>query len=226
MPAYNEEAGLRKTTDRCLATLRACTDDYELIILDDCSRDSTPIVMEEIRKTDPDHIRTARHATNQGIAVTFEDLYKMATKQYVFLIPGDGEYPPEALIECMTFLPACDIVICARRQKNYTSYRHLVSGFYRWLPRLLFGIDMKDPGGTKVMKRSIITDTPVVCTSVFVEAERVIRAVRKGSKFAVVEITHEQRSGGEPRGARWQTVAKAALDVFKLRWDLWVHPHR
>lgn len=226
VPAYNEEAGLTATAERCLQTLRACTDDYELIILDDCSRDRTPEIMEQIRLTDPAHIKTARHETNKGIATTFEDLYRMATKEYVFLIPGDGEYPPEALLECVKFLPEHDIVVCVRRTKNYTFYRHIVSGFYRYLPYILFGIDLQDPGGTKCMKRSIITDTPVICDSVFVEVERVIRAVRRGSKFATVQIEHEQRAGGEPRGARASTVLKAFWDVLRLRWDLWIHPHR
>ncbi len=226
VPAYNEEAGLTATVERCLKTLRACTDDYELIILDDCSSDRTPDIMEQIRRTDPVHIRTARHAENMGIAVTFEDLYRMATKEYVFLTPGDGEYPPEALLECAKLIPEHDIVACVRVAKNYTLYRQIVSFCYRLMPLVLFGVDLRDPGGTKCMKRSIIVNTPVVCKSVFVEAERVIRAVRAGRKLAMVEIRHEQRAGGKARGARMSTVIDAALDVLRLRWDLWVHPHR
>ncbi len=226
VPAYNEEAGLSATVERCLKTLRACADDYELIILDDCSRDRTPDIMEQIRQTDPTHIRTARHAVNLGIAATFEDLYRMSTKEYVFLTPGDGEYPPEALLDCAKLIPEYDIVACVRTAKNYTVYRQIVSYCYRLLPLILFGVDLRDPGGTKCMRRSIITDTPVICRSVFVEAERVIRAVRSGKKLAMVEIRHEVRAGGKARGARLETVLRAASDVWRLRWDLWMHPNR
>lgn len=220
VPAYNEEAGLESTIDRCLRTLRGCTDDYELIILDDASKDRTVEIMEQIRQKDPQHIRTMAHATNKGIAVTFEELYRNATKDYVFLIPGDGEYPPEALRECMPLLQTCDIVVCRRVQKHYTLYRHIVSQAYRWMTVLLFGTDLYDPGTTKVVRREIYTSIPVRSTSVYVEAERIIRALKRGYRLGKVDIVQETRKGGQARGARFATVWASVRDMLRLWKDL------
>jgi glycosyltransferase involved in cell wall biosynthesis len=220
VPAYNEEGGLEQTVNRCLHTLRQCADDYEIVILDDCSQDRTPEIMERIRQKDPGHIRTMRHATNKGIAATFEDLYKAATKEYLFLTPADGEYPPEALLDCVKLLPECDIVVCHRQYKHYTAYRHLVSLGYRWFTVLLFGADLYDPGSTKLIRRSLITDIPVTSKSVYVEAERVIRAVRMGYKVGKVNIVQENRKGGKARGAKVETVWLAASDMVRLWWEL------
>lgn len=218
VPAYNEEAGLAATIDRCQATLRDCTDDYEIVILDDCSRDKTAEIMERIRLTDPAHIRTMRHAVNQGIARTFEDLYAAATKDYVFLIPGDAEYPPEALRDAMPLLAAHDIVVCKRVRKNYTLYRHVISWSYRWFTAILFGVDIYDPGATKVVKRDIFTTVPVTCTSVYVEVERILAAVRMGRTLATVDIMQEPRKGGVARGARLSVVWPTVVDMLSLWW--------
>ncbi len=216
VPAFNEEAALEPTVRRCIDCIRKCTDDYELIILDDCSADKTAEVAERLSREDPAHIKTLRHPVNMGIASTFEDLYKAATKDYVFLIPADGEYPPEALTEAWPMLKDCDIVVCQRRQKNYTPYRHLVSGAYRWMTVLLFGEDLFDPGSTKVVKREIFTGIPVTSKSVYVEAERIIRALKRGYRIGKVDIIQETRKGGQARGARFRTVKLAALDMLRL----------
>ncbi len=222
VPAYNEEAGLAATITRCQTVLQECTEDYEIVILDDCSKDRTVEIMEKLRSEDPAHIRTLRHETNRGIAVTFEDLYKAATKDYVFLIPGDGEYPPEALRDAMPLLKDCDIVVCRRVHKNYTPYRHMISSAYRWLTTILFGVELYDPGTTKIVKREIYTSVPVTCKSVYVEAERMIRAVKRGYKLTKIDIVQQTRKGGVARGARLQTVWNAALDIPRLWWRLHV----
>lgn len=222
VPAYNEEAGLSATIARCQTVLKDCTEDYEIVILDDCSKDRTVEIMEQIRQTDPAHIRTLRHEVNRGIAATFEDLYKAATKDYVFLIPGDGEYPPEALRDAMPLLQEFDIVVCRRVQKNYTPYRHLISSAYRRLTTILFGVELYDPGTTKIVKRQIYLSVPVTCKSVYVEAERMIRAVKRGYKLTKIDIVQSSRAGGVARGARFKTVLAAALDIPRLWWRLHV----
>ncbi len=216
VPAYNEEAGLAATVERCRKAVQQCTDDYEIIILDDCSQDKTVEVMERLRAEDPAHIKTMRHLENKGIARTFEDLYRAASKEYVFLIPGDGEYPPEALVDCMPLLGTCDIVICRRVHKNYTLYRRIVSGLYRHLIRLLFGVELYDPGTVKLVKREVYTSVPVECKSVFVEAERMIRAARRGYRIGTVDIVQETRKGGKARGARFETVWGAGTDLLRV----------
>ncbi len=220
IPAYNEEAMLTETVERGLRALRAATGDYELIMLDDASDDRTPVIMEEIRRSDPAHIAVLQHPKNEGIARSFEDLYRSATKDYVFLIPGDGQYPPEALQEIVPLLGQYDVVVCRRTYKHYTPYRHVISLCFRWLPRLLFGIDLADPGSTKCVKREIITGIPVCARGVFVEAERLIRAARRGYRIGTVDIVQEPRRGGKARGAALREIAHAAGDLLRLWFTL------
>ena len=181
--AFNEEATLAAVFARCLAVLTECSDDFEVLILDDASRDGTGEIAAAIAAEHPDVVKVITHQKNRGIAATFEELNQAATRDYVFDIPADGEYPPEALREIMPLLNDFDIVVCNRTFKRYTLYRRLVSWSYRWLPRLMFGVELYDPGSTKCRRRTLIEEIPLSSRGVFAEAERMIRAVRRGYRL-------------------------------------------
>lgn len=218
--AYNEAESLATVFERSFSVLQDCTDDYEVIILDDGSTDGTRGVAEEIRDRYPECVKVLTHEQNQGICATFEELYRSAEKEYVFDVPGDGEFPPEVLREILPLLDDYDVVICNRVFRNYTIYRRLISFCYRWLPRLLFRVDLYDPGSIKCRKREVIQEIQVQSRSVFAEAERMIRAVRRGYRITKVDIRPELRMGGKARGASFGNVFGAVWDLFRLWWRL------
>jgi glycosyltransferase involved in cell wall biosynthesis len=220
IPAFNEEGAVADVVARTVKTLQACAGDWEVIILDDCSKDRTWEILQKLHAEDPEHIRILRHERNQGIAVTLEEMYAAATKDYVFGIAGDGEYPPEALTEIVPLLETCDIVVCNRIEKPYTPYRQVISRLFHWLPLLLFGVEMYDPGSAKCIKRSIITGIPCRSKGVFVEAERLIRAAKRGHRIGAMDIRQQKRRFGKARGARFPVVYQAVKDLLSCWWHL------
>lgn len=194
--------------------------DYEVIILDDGSRDGTVAVMEAIRSRHESVVRTLCHERNRGIAATFEELYRAASKEIVLLIPADGQYPPEALEQALPLLATHDIVVFNRTHKTYTAVRMLVSRAYRWLPRLLFGTELYDPGSCKCIRRALIDEITVTSSGVFVEAERVIRALRRGCRVGCVDVVQAERQAGHALGANPRVVVTALRDLARLWWSL------
>lgn len=219
IPAYNEEAAIANTVSRCVAAAARCTPDYEVIALDDASSDGTLDVLRTLQQSFP-AVRVERHENNQGIARTFEDLYALATKDYVFLVSGDGQFPPELVERCMPLLKQADIVICKRTVKRYTIVRHIISFCYRWLPRILFGVDLYDSGSVKLVPRAVYREIAVSSKSVFVEAERIIRAAKRGYRIAKIDFVQEERKGGRAHGGKPSTVWKAFVDMWSVWWRL------
>jgi len=218
--AYNESATLESVYRRCREVLAECSDDFEVVILDDASTDETGQIAARLAAEDPDVVRVLTHDQNRGIAVTFEDLNSAATREWVFDIPADGEYPPEALHQIVPLLGEFDIVVCNRTFKRYTFYRRVVSWLYRLLPRLLFGVELFDPGSTKCRRRVLIEEISPVSRGVFIEAERMIRAARRGHRVGKVDVEPERRRAGDPRGASLVNVVGAAVDLARLWWHL------
>jgi len=218
MAAYNEANKLRAVFERSLAVLAECADDYEIIILNDGSTDDTGNIAEEIRQQHADVVRVITHETNQGIAATFEELYQAGSHQdYVFDVPADGEFPPEALREIIPMLDRYDVVVCVRdRLKGYTGYRRFVSYFNRWLPRILFGIDLYDPGSAKCRKREVITEIAVTSKGMYVEQERMIRAARRGYRIGMLQVLAAPREDSSGAGAELRNVCLAVCDMLVL----------
>lgn len=204
---------------RSVEVLQKTCQDFEVVVADDASQDDTAKILQELQQEYPQILRVITHAENKGIAFTFEELYRAAQKDFFLLIPGDAQYPPELLVECMPLLQQYDIIICRRAIKTYTVYRHIVSQAYRWLPRILFGVDLYDSGSVKCMRRSIVDDVHVQSTSVFVEAERVIRAAKMGYSIGVVDFIPMQRQAGKAQGAKLSIVWSAFIDMLKFRFS-------
>ncbi|HIE60369.1 MAG TPA: glycosyltransferase, partial [Microbacterium sp.] len=97
--AYNESATLESVYRRCREVLAECSDDFEVVILDDASTDETGKIAVRLAAEDPDVVRVLTHDQNRGIAVTFEALNRAATREWVFDIPADGDELVHRIIE-------------------------------------------------------------------------------------------------------------------------------
>ena len=216
IPAYNEAATLDDMLGRSVRTLQEHTQDWEIVIADDGSTDETPARIEEWFHRFPDRLRCIRHPHRKGLAATFEELYRNASKDVIFFVHGDGQYPPESLKDALPLLSKHDIVLLAREHKYYGPWRWLLSAGYRLVPMVLFGIDLVDTGCSKCMKRSVIEETPIRSRGIFAEAERVIRAVRNGRTFTVIHIPTEKRRAGKARGGNPLLGIQATWDAVSL----------
>jgi glycosyltransferase involved in cell wall biosynthesis len=189
--------------------------DYEVLVCDDGSTDATGAIIDEVRRHHPE-IRLLRHTARQGIFRTFEALYAAATRDWVFLNATDGQWKTDVLFELLPLTEDADIVVASRRHKHYTPVRQLISWAFNAVPPLLFGVKTYDAGAVKLVRRSIITSLPLVSQSPFSEAERLIRAARRGYRIIEHPVETGPREGGMPRGGKWALVRAALADVVRL----------
>lgn len=220
IPAYNEEAALGDVLQRCMEILPRCTTDFDITIVNDASIDGTPGIVAELQSRFPSRILVIHHPVRLGMAATFEDAYRSGTKEYVVLLHADGQYPPEILLECVKALPHSAIVLMTRKKKFYGPYRHLLSWGYRAIPRLLFGIDLHDPGCSKCIRRDLIETIPILSTGIFAEAERVIRAIRAGYSVTFLPVESAPRAAGVAQGGSAAHALEAFRDIVKVWWTM------
>ena len=133
---------------------------YELIVMDDGSRDRT---YRKASKTAQKHIRIYKLAKNEGKGQALKEAFKKATGDLVMFLDGDLDIHPkqfEALFEVMN-KEGADVVIGSKRHPksvlNYPGNRRVMSSGYFFIVKLLFGLPLRDTQtGIKLFKREVL----------------------------------------------------------------------
>ena len=218
IPAYNEERTIERVVTEADLALKQVAVPGEILLIDDCSTDRTWEILGNLQKTLP-VLRLRRHSSNQGIARTFAELYQWASKDLVFLNSADGQWKMSALLELLPMAGQYDLIVARRRVKHYGFSRQLVSWLFNVLPVIFFATRTYDAGSVKLVRRAIY-EIPIISAGVFGEAERIIRASRRGFRIGVKDVEHFPRQTGKAAGASPSLSAEAMVDLLRCWIDI------
>jgi glycosyltransferase involved in cell wall biosynthesis len=90
-PCYNDAESIGDIVQRTDEVLQTLTDDYEIIVVNDGSKDRSADVLRELETRVP-RLRVITHPINQGYGAALRSGFKAATKDLVFYTDGDGQY--------------------------------------------------------------------------------------------------------------------------------------
>ncbi len=221
-PVYNDGPAVADRLHTLDILLKKLHRTYEIICIDDASSDESGNVAVSCMKR-MRHLRVYTHTENKGIAKTYRELYKKATGDLIVLYSLDGEWDPKDVIRLITAqkMSGLDIVIGKRKHKQYTRWRAFVSSTYNALTNRLFGVVTVDAGSIKIFRRKV-ADTPIISFGVFDEAERIIKATRKGFTLGHIAISHN-RTVKKKRGIRIVHVIEAIIDMSRVYIEMYIH---
>lgn len=224
-PVYNEEKtvdGVLREAEHLMADSGL---DYEIIVCNDGSTDTSLDIIKKVAGQFP-NIRVINHSRNLGIRETFEDLYKEARKEFVFVNATDRQWDTAILLDMFSLVKDGDIIVASRKNKPYTPLRRFISWFFNVVPTLLFGVRTFDAGAVKLMKREIIGRFKLVSRSPFSEAERLIRAAKAGYRIVEYPVSVSPRASGRSHAIKINTLFSALVDVFRIWVSLYLEKRK
>ncbi|HSX39331.1 MAG TPA: glycosyltransferase family 2 protein [Candidatus Saccharimonadales bacterium] len=162
IPAYKQEATIKKNVEAIYASMEKTRWDYEIIVVVDGFLDKT---FEEASKLQHPHLRVVGYPTNYGKGYAVRYGMARASGDYVAFIDGGMEINANGIsliLEHMEWYNA-DIVVASKKhlasRVNMPFLRKFYSFGYHALVRLLFGLKIKDTQtGLKVYKRKVLED--------------------------------------------------------------------
>ena len=218
LPAYNEEANIDRVIRQVGDYLDPLGIDYEILPVNDGSRDRTGEILAAVAKELP-RVRPQTHPQNRGYGAALRTGFDAATKRYVFYMDGDGQFDIKDLDKLLPLASEDVIVTGFRIERRDPLIRRLNARLFGgWLVRVMLNVYVKDLNcAFKLIPKKVFETIKLDSTGALINAELYGRAFRAGFGVREVGVHHYPREAGVQTGAHLSVILRAFYDLFRLR---------
>lgn len=222
IPAYNEQQRISKTIRKIQEFLDSKNFDYEIIVVDDGSRDNTSTTAQQFKKT-----KVIRLGKNQGKGNAVKEGILNANKSLVLMTDADLSTPIEELDKLIKEIKNNDIVIASRNlpESKITVKQPFLRSFLgKIFPLLVKIIVLQDFEDTQCGFKLFKTNTAKeVCAKQTIkrfgfDVELLTIAKTKGYEIKEVPVSWENSDKSKVKV--WKDVPKMFASLVKIRWNL------
>ena len=219
-PFFNEEGNIERVTRAAVAALERLGLDFEIILVNDGSRDRTGELADRLAAADP-RIRAVHHEVNRGYGAALQSGFRSASKAWVFYTDGDGQFDIEQIELLLGLADRYDIVSGYRQNRRDRLIRKINAWGWGVLVRLLLGVGLRDVDSAfKLYRREIFDRIEMKSTGALIDAEILARAARLGYRIGEVPVRHLPRLAGQQTGANVRVILRAFRELFRLRREI------
>jgi glycosyltransferase involved in cell wall biosynthesis len=222
LPAYNEEANIEKQVRGVNDVLHKLQfDDYEILVVDDGSRDRTRAVAESLSAEVP-KLRVLIHEVNRGYAQALKTGFTSAVMPLVFYTDSDNQFDVHELKNLLPSIDDYHIVTGFRIYRFDPFSRLVLSWGYNLLVRVLFRIRVRDVDcAFKLFRREVFEKVNIESKKFFVDTEILAKASKLGMKMTEIGVRHYPRTAGEST-VRVSHVFHTLVEIAGMWRDIYI----
>ncbi len=214
LPAHNEEAAIADTLHTVIDTLTAWVPDFEVIVVNDGSKDATRTIVEAIVADDP-RVRLINHPTNQGYGAALVSGFEAVTKDLAFFMDSDGQFDIHDLAGFFPFIGEYDAVLGYRIERQDTWMRKLNAWGWKLLVSSVFGLRVRDVDcAFKLYRADFFREHHLETRGAMINAEILYKFTRAGYTYTQLGVRHLPRHGGRATGAKPSVILRAFRELF------------
>ena len=215
-PAHDEEDNVGPMIEDLLTALPEFAERFEVIAVDDGSRDRTFERASAIAARDP-RVRVVRHEVNRGYGAAVWTGLRSGTMPFAFFTDGDRQFDVRQLGELISRIDDADVVVGWRVDRQDNAVRKANAHAWNWLIRNLLDVPVRDVDcAFKLFRRSALEGVEVESGGAMFSAELLARLVARGARIVEVPVRHLPREHGKSSGGNPRVIARAFKDLFKL----------
>lgn len=221
VPCYNEEGNVEKFLLQAKAAMSGYTDDYEIIFVNDGSRDETPKKLRELFKNNKDvKIKVINFSRNFGKEAAMYAGFTQAVGKYVTIIDADLQQDPKYAVQMGKILdenPDCDMVAAFQEKRKEGKFITLCKTmFYKTINKVTEVDFISDASDFRTMRQSVVKTILALP-----EYHRFSKGIFSWVGYSTISIPYEvkERESGE---TKWNFVKllKYALDGITAYTDM------
>lgn len=211
IPVFNEDENILPLHDRLGAALAPVEGGWEVIYVDDGSRDGSLGRLRALQRRDPDHVRVVELLRNFGQHPAVFAGMASARGQVVVTLDADLQNPPEEIPRLLEAIEAgADVVGGYRRQREDSWFRRAASRTVNWLTARATGVRMRDYGCMLRAYRRPVVEAMMSTSEIATFIPALANAYARD--IAEVEVAHAPRARG--------TSKYSLLRLLRLNFDL------
>jgi glycosyltransferase involved in cell wall biosynthesis len=219
-PCYNEEANVERTTLAALRAFRRVADDFEVIIVNDGSRDRTGEIADRLAAEHAE-VRAVHNRPNQGYGGALQRGFREATMEFVFYTDGDGQFDFEEIDTLIPLMDQYDIVSAYRLNRQDSLLRKVNALCWTALVNVVFRLWLRDIDcAFKIYPRRLFDEIEMKSKGALIDTEVLARAKRLGYTIGQVGVHHYPRTAGSQTGANLRVIIRAFKELFLLYRDI------
>jgi undecaprenyl-phosphate 4-deoxy-4-formamido-L-arabinose transferase len=198
IPVYNEAGNLENLYSRLITVLDKYGKSYEIILINDGSRDGTEAILNDLHKRRPDHIRIVHFNGNFGQHMAITAGFERARGEVIITLDADLQNPPEEIPNLVAAIETGhDYVGSIRKKRQDSWFRRHASRLNNSIRARITGIVMTDQGCMLRAYKRHVVDAVVSSreSSIYIPA----LAYSYASSPTEIEVEHSSREAGESK---------------------------
>lgn len=227
-PAHDEAENIEALVAEALEVLPTLAERFEVIAVDDGSRDGTREIADRLAAEHPGLVRAIHHDVNQGYGAALRSGIRAAKHELVAFTDGDRQFKLAdlaRLIERHAEADRPDVVVGYRLKRADPPIRLAYARVYRLALRIFFRLHVRDVDcACKLFRRPALDGVRLESRGAFLSAELLIKLGALGRSIVEVGVPHYPRTAGSASGADPKVVLRAVRDFWRLRLLLWARP--
>lgn len=221
VPVFNEEKTLKNIIDRVKAVEMPV--EKEIVIVDDCSTDETPTILDVLASRDPT-MKVQRHTVNQGKGAAIRTAQAMVTGDFVVIQDADLEYDPHEIPKLLK--PLMDGVADAVYGSRFLGgphrvlyYWHYVGNkFLTFLTNVLYNVNLTDMETCyKVMRADLFRKLELTSDRFGIEPQITAQIIKRNARLYEAPISYYGRTYEEGKKIRASDALTAIAVLFQER---------
>ncbi|MGH2535510.1 MAG: glycosyltransferase family 2 protein [Thermomicrobiales bacterium] len=220
LPAHNEAENITFVVRRALDVLPAYVDDFEVIVVDDGSRDQTPRIIDDLAKADK-RVKPIHHPRNRGYGGALTSGFQAATGDYIMFMDADRQFDVADISLLAPFVDRFDIVAGFRMERNDPLHRRVFAEIFNVAVRVLFGVHLRDIDcAFKIFRGDLLRSIELTAPGALINTEIQAKARRHGAILEQVGVHHYPRIAGQASGGSARVILRAMKETVILWWRM------
>ena len=216
LPCFNEVENVGEAISQARTAARRVAGDYEVIVVDDGSRDGTGEAVEAIARRDP-AVRLASHPENLGYGAALRTGIAAARQPWILLTDADLQFDLDELDRLAECSATHDLIVGRRVQRRDPLHRRVNAAAWNALVHVVFKLPVHDVDcAFKLARTDLLQSLELRSRGATISPELLVKSIAAGAAIAEVDVSHMRRRAGRQTGARPHVILSALRELALL----------